>query len=115
MAVSQVPSDSTTAMSMEAYTEKNDRAMAEAVGLDPERPAKLARLACVPRDADDEGSDSTDDAEDGREGRQPEDVAILACLQPGCERYFRSVAHDLLIVWCPMFELRWIFALGVSS
>ena len=39
----------------------NDRAMAEAVGLDPERPAKLARLACVPQEGDDDSSNSTDD------------------------------------------------------
>ena len=78
-------------------------------GFDPERPAKWARLACVPRDADNEGSDLIDCEEDGLERQQPEDVAILACIEPGCERYFRSVAHDLLIVWCPMFELRWIF------
>ena len=39
-------------------------------GFDPERPAKWARLACVPRDADDEGSDLIDCEGDGLERRQ---------------------------------------------
>ena len=51
------------------------------------------------------------DAEDHDEERmQPETTAILANLQPGCNRYFRSGCHDVLQWWCPMFQLRYLFA-----
>ena len=58
------------------------------------------------------GYSSDSDAEDhGEERMQPETTAILANLQPGCNRYFRSGCHDVLQWWCPMFQLRYLFCL----
>ena len=56
------------------------------------------------------GYSSDSDAErHGLEGEQPETTAILANLMPGCTRYFRSGCHDVLVDWCPMFKLRYLF------
>ena len=50
------------------------------------------------------------DAEDhGLEREQPETTAILANLQPGCDRYFFSGCHDVLQWWCRNFGLRFLF------
>ena len=40
---------------------------------------------------------------------QPETTAILANLMPGCDWYFGSGCHDVLVDWCPMFKLRYLF------
>ena len=87
----------------------HDGAMAEAVGIDPEGQAQMARLyEAQPSLFQDLGgsSDSSEDEGHGRTTPQPETVAALACLEPGCKRYFGPCCHYLLRVWHPGFFLR---------
>ena len=69
----------------------NDRALAEAVGIDPGRQAQMAKLYEAQASlfqrwqmAQMAGSDSSEDEGHGRTKPQPETAAILACLEPGC-------------------------------
>ena len=80
--------------------------------------AKRARLTVVQQDtslnhgtaeADLRGTACCGRSDDEGFGRkQPEPVAILACYEPDCERYFGSFCHGVLLALCPMFHLRWV-------
>ena len=80
--------------------------------------AKRARLTGAQQDtslnhgtaeADLRGTDRCGRSDDEGFGReQPEPVAILACYEPDCERYFGSFCHGVLLALCPMFHLRWV-------
>ena len=99
----------------------NDKALAEAVGCDPGRQAQMVSLYEAQASlfqrwqmAQMAGSDSSDDEGHGRTRPGPETAAILACLEPGCERYFRSSCRDIRMIWCPSFLARLLFCQWVD-
>ena len=85
----------------------NHRPLIEHYNLDPDKHRQLAALQMAyPRLLPPYGYSDDSDAEDhGLEREQSETTAILANLQPGCNRYFLSSCIDILQWWCPMFQM----------
>ena len=80
--------------------------------LDPAIHRKMAALQQVhPGFFSASGYGPDSDAEDhGEERRQPEIDAILANIQPGCNRYFQTPCHRVLQWLCEPFCLRYLLA-----
>ena len=89
----------------------NHRAMAAHSNCDPETNVQMVALQLEdPYLFPDYNYSSDSDAEDwGKERVQPETDAVLACLMPGCPRYFETPCRDALLDWCPEFKLRYLF------